>query len=64
MKFIKLLTIILLNVFAGTTVFGQTKPLPARVIMKKALADVATTQKNVFIIFHASWCGWCHKMDN
>ena len=64
MKFIKLLTIILLNVFAGTTVFGQTKPLPARVIMKKALADAATTQKNVFIIFHASWCGWCHKMDN
>jgi thioredoxin-related protein len=64
MKFIKLLTIILLHVLAGTTVFGQTKALPALVIMKKALADAATTQKNVFIIFHASWCGWCHKMDN
>jgi len=33
----------------------------------KILADarsVATKEnKNVFVIFHASWCGWCHKMD-
>jgi thiol-disulfide isomerase/thioredoxin len=32
--------------------------------MKNALAKAANTKKNVFIIFHASWCGWCHKMDN
>ena len=24
----------------------------------------AKENKNVFIIFHASWCGWCHKMDS
>src|SRR5579862_3198628 len=19
--------------------------------------------KNVFLIFHASWCGWCHRLE-
>jgi hypothetical protein len=19
--------------------------------------------KNVFVVFHASWCGWCHKLE-
>ncbi len=34
----------------------------------KAILDQAYNQakienKNVFVIFHASWCGWCKKMD-
>ena len=59
----KLLSIILLLIVAPTNVFGQ-KPPAAEMIMKQALAEAANTHKNVFIIFHASWCGWCHKMDN
>ena len=32
-------------------------------ILKKAYKQAASQHKNVFVIFHASWCGWCHKMD-
>lgn len=31
--------------------------------MDEATAIAAKEGKKVFIIFHASWCGWCHKMD-
>ncbi|MEO6610899.1 MAG: thioredoxin family protein [Chitinophagaceae bacterium] len=36
----------------------------ADAIMKEAYEQAARENKNVFIMFHASWCGWCHKMDN
>src|ERR1700730_9293395 len=64
MKYTKLLTIIFIHILAGTKVFSQLKVPSAEVIIKEALVEAATTHKNVFIIFHASWCGWCHKMDN
>jgi hypothetical protein len=32
-------------------------------ILKEAYQQAAREKKNVFVIFHASWCGWCHKMD-
>jgi thioredoxin-related protein len=35
----------------------------ASVIMEKAYAQAAKENKKVFIMFHASWCGWCKKMD-
>jgi thiol-disulfide isomerase/thioredoxin len=33
-------------------------------IMREAMQTAAKENKNIFIIFHASWCGWCHKMDS
>jgi hypothetical protein len=33
-------------------------------ILKEAGKVAAKEGKNVFILFHASWCGWCHKMDS
>jgi thioredoxin-related protein len=33
------------------------------VILKKAFEQAEKQNKNVFVIFHASWCGWCKKMD-
>jgi thiol-disulfide isomerase/thioredoxin len=32
-------------------------------ILKEAYQRAAREKKNVFVMFHASWCGWCHKMD-
>ncbi|WP_166966518.1 thioredoxin family protein [Yeosuana marina] len=32
-------------------------------ILIKATAQAQKENKNVFIMFHASWCGWCKKMD-
>ena len=43
---------------------AQTSPKNANDILKEASQLAAKDKKNVFIIFHASWCGWCHKMDN
>ncbi len=32
-------------------------------IMSDAYAAAKKDNKNIILIFHASWCGWCHKMD-
>ena len=32
-------------------------------ILKQAYSIAAKEKKSVFVIFHASWCGWCKKMD-
>ncbi len=50
-------------IFCASYLFGQTKPASADAIVKEAMAEASKSHKNVFIIFHASWCGWCHKMD-
>lgn len=42
---------------------AQLVSLHADEILKEAYREAAKEKKNVFIIFHASWCGWCHKMD-
>jgi len=33
------------------------------VVTKARKAGVAS-HKNVLVVFHASWCGWCHKFDD
>lgn len=40
------------------------QPEAADTILKNACIKAAKEGKNVFIIFHASWCGWCRKMDS
>jgi thiol-disulfide isomerase/thioredoxin len=42
---------------------AQQAPPSAGEIMKEAYAAAAKENKKVFVMFHASWCGWCHKMD-
>lgn len=31
--------------------------------MADAYRKATKENKNIFLIFHASWCTWCHKMD-
>jgi thiol-disulfide isomerase/thioredoxin len=33
-------------------------------VLQEAYRQAAAENKNVFVMFHASWCGWCHKMDS
>ena len=38
-------------------------PKSADEILKQSYGVAIKEKKNVFVIFHASWCGWCKKMD-
>jgi thiol-disulfide isomerase/thioredoxin len=44
-------------------VFSQPQPESSESLLNKAYKQAAKEKKNVFVIFHASWCGWCKKMD-
>jgi thioredoxin-related protein len=60
-------TISLLSVFlllAAFPTLGQTdKPDAAQNILKAAVAEARSSKKNVFIIFHATWCKWCKRLE-
>lgn len=43
--------------------YSQVTPEPASKILADAYKQAAKENKNVMVIFHASWCGWCKKMD-
>ncbi len=54
---------LLILLFAGSVVIAQNAPATADVIVNSAVKKAGTEKKNVLLMFHASWCGWCHKMD-
>ncbi|TDW96511.1 thioredoxin family protein [Dinghuibacter silviterrae] len=39
-------------------------PPSADSVLAAAYREAAATHRKVFVIFHASWCGWCHRMDS
>jgi thiol-disulfide isomerase/thioredoxin len=47
----------------STSLFAQKAPASADEIMKDAFTIAKKQNKKVLVMFHASWCGWCHKMD-
>ena len=55
---LKPLIVSLMILFAGI-VNAQT----ATEILAKAQNQAKIENKNIFLIFHASWCGWCKKME-
>src|SRR5437868_14233108 len=46
----------------------NAQPIQAAPTAEKILGDAYTQaakeNKNVLVMFHASWCIWCHKMDS
>jgi len=56
------LTLILL-MFLCYAGFAQDIPKPAEIVLNNAYAIAAKENKKVILIFHASWCGWCRKME-
>lgn len=48
----------------AATGYAQSAPASAEAVLKEASVQAAREHKKVFIIFHASWCGWCHRMDS
>lgn len=59
----KLLFASFLFTFLITNGKAQTKTKSADEVMKEAKAEATKANKNIFVIFHASWCVWCHRMD-
>lgn len=57
------LTLSVFLFISATSVFAQKVPLSAEEITKEAFETAQKQDKKVLIMFHASWCGWCHKMD-
>ena len=47
----------------NTSGIAQEAPASADAILQQAYQQATKESKKVFIIFHASWCGWCRKMD-
>lgn len=58
MKFSRILIVLGLLLFQLN--FAQEN---AEVVLKKALTEAKSKNKNVLLIFHASWCKWCHVME-
>ncbi|MCT2409454.1 thioredoxin family protein [Chryseobacterium antibioticum] len=58
MKFFKVILIASLFVFQLNA--AQEK---ADVELNKALTEAKAQKKNVLLVFHASWCGWCKLME-
>ena len=59
----KYLFILIASVVFTST--GQTQSAPtAEAVLKQARVKAAKENKSVMVIFHASWCVWCHKMDS
>jgi thiol-disulfide isomerase/thioredoxin len=57
------LLLIFILLLTGNVAFSQTQPESAQKLLDQAYKQAAKEKKNVFVIFHASWCGWCKKMD-
>lgn len=59
---LKVLLIACLLSFTGM-INAQDKPETAEKITADAYKTAKSEGKNVMIVFHASWCGWCKKFE-
>ncbi len=51
------------GMFFVNVTMAQMTP-SAETVMQKTYQQANSSNKKVLLIFHASWCGWCHKMDS
>ncbi|MEW5842458.1 MAG: thioredoxin family protein [Bacteroidota bacterium] len=56
--------VITLFLFSTGMLFSQAeKPQPANDVLQSAYKEAKSTDKNVFLFFHASWCSWCKRLE-
>ncbi len=55
-------SIVIAFLFSSLVCSGQSSPAHTNTILQQAITQARAEQKNVLVIFTASWCGWCHRM--
>ena len=58
------LTLLFVVAFLFNQATHSQSPPSASQILDEAKKLASQQKKNIFILFHASWCRWCHKMDS
>ena len=43
--------------------FAAAAPPPADSVLAAAAKAARTEKRNILVVFHASWCGWCRKLE-
>jgi thiol:disulfide interchange protein len=55
---------ILLLCLATTFISAQaSSPASANDLLQQSLVSAGSSGKTVWVIFHASWCSWCKRLD-
>lgn len=55
---------LVLSLGLGRAVVQAAEPESAKTILDTAVRQASSTHKNIFVIFHASWCIWCRRLDS
>ncbi|PZP45694.1 MAG: hypothetical protein DI598_12990, partial [Pseudopedobacter saltans] len=53
-----------LTVLFSSKIFAQKTVPNATIVQQQAVTAAQKEDKQVFLIFHASWCAWCHHLDS
>jgi hypothetical protein len=48
------------SIAQNTTQTPPAKVIPAELVIAQAASIGKRKGNNILVIFHASWCGWCH----